>query len=141
MLVVLIEPADGLNGLEVLGGEGEQRLKKRGEGGILGEKKVEVGGAGEDLGELGGELMGGAQKMVARIPGGGGFGREQAAQLHETEGDQAVEPGVGGGFQDAGRGKSAEGAGEGSVIWGGIGRESGGAIKAEGLELLFEGLR
>lgn len=85
--------------------------------------------------------MGGAQEMVARIPGGGGFGREQAAQLHETEGDQAVEPGVGGGFQDAGRGKSAEGAGEGGVIWGGIGRESGGAIKVEGLELLFKGLR
>ena len=40
MLVVLIEPADGLNGLEVLGGEGEQRLKERDEGGILGEKKV-----------------------------------------------------------------------------------------------------
>ena len=85
--------------------------------------------------------MGGAQEMAARIPGRGGFGREQAAQLHETEGDQAVEPGVGGGFQDAGRGKSAEGAGESSVIWGGIGRESGGIVKIESLELLFEGLR
>lgn len=110
--------------------------------------------------------MGGAQEMAARIPGGGGFGREQAAQLHETEGDQPVEPGIGGGFQDAGRGKRAEGAGEGSVIWGelewggigrdggetrgglgwsrgkgGVGRESGGVIKAESLELLFEGLR
>ena len=98
LLVILIEPADSLNRLEVLGGEGEQRLEERDEGGILGEKKVEVGGAGENLGELGGELMSGAQEMVARIPGGGGFGREQVAQLHETEGDQAVEPGVGGGF-------------------------------------------
>ena len=85
--------------------------------------------------------MGGAQKMVARIPGGGGFGREQAAQLHKAEGDQAVEPGVGGGFQDAGRGKSAKGAGEGSVIWGGIGWGSGEGVKIENLELLFEGLR
>ena len=85
--------------------------------------------------------MGGAQEMAARIPGRGGFGREQAAQLHETEGDQTVEPGVGGVFQDAGRGKSADGAGEGSVIWGGIGRERGEGVKIENLELLFEGLR
>lgn len=60
--------------------------------------------------------MGGAQEMAARIPGRGGFGREQAAQLHETEGDQTVEPGVGGGFQDAGRGKSAESTGEGGGV-------------------------
>lgn len=141
LLVILIEPADSLNGLEVLGGEGEQRLKERDESGIFGKKKVEVGGAGEDLGELGGELMGGAQEMAARIPGRGGFGREQAAQLHETEGDQTVEPGIGGGFQDAGRGESAEGAGEGGGVWGGIGWGSGGGVKIENLELLFEGLR
>lgn len=141
MLVILVEPADSLNGLEVLGGEGEQRLKERDEGGIFGEKKVEVGGAGENLGELGGELMGGAQEMAARIPGRGGFGREQAAQLHKAEGDQAVEPGVGGGFQDAGRGKSAEGAGEGGVLRGGIGWGSGRDVKIENLELPLEGLR
>ena len=86
-------------------------------------------------------MMGGVQEMAARIPGRGGFGREQAAQLHETEGDQAVEPGVSGGFQDAGRGKSAEGAGEGGVLRGGIGRESGGVVKIKSLELLFEGSR
>lgn len=40
LLVILVEPANSLNGLEVLGGEGEQRLKERDEGGILGEKKV-----------------------------------------------------------------------------------------------------
>ena len=40
LLVILIEPADSLNGLEVLGGEDEQRLKERDEGGIFGEKKV-----------------------------------------------------------------------------------------------------
>ena len=85
--------------------------------------------------------MGGVQEMAARIPGRGGFGREQAAQLHETEGDQAVEPGVGGGFQDAGRGKSAEGAGEGSVLRSEIGWRGGEGVKIENLELLFEGLR
>lgn len=85
--------------------------------------------------------MGGVQEMAARIPGGGSFGREQAAQLHETEGDQTVEPGIGGGFQDAGRGESAEGAGEGGVLRGGIGWGSGGDVKIENLELLFEGLR
>ena len=73
--------------------------------------------------------MGGAQKMVARIPGGGGFGREQAAQLHETEGGQSDEPGVGVVLQDAGRCESSEGAGEGGGVWGGIGRESGEIVK------------
>ena len=85
--------------------------------------------------------MGGAQEMAARIPGGGGFGREQAAQLHETEGDQTIKPGIGGGFQDAGRSKRAESAGEGGVLWGGIGWRSGEGVKIENLELLLEGLR
>ena len=70
------------------------------------------------------------------------------AKLEEAEGDEAVEPSVGGGLEDAGRSESAEGAGEGGEIegirvwWRGGGGSDwgGGGVKIEGLELLFEGL-